>query len=82
MNRLKQGKLSGKGDFIWLLHELQHYNQCKRIGGRDHYALMWFRDLGNTLLKSGILKTIHDRMPMEKEAISSADTLCKQIQDC
>ena len=82
VNRLRQGRLSGKGDFTWLLHELQHYNQCKRIGGRDRYALMWFRDLETSVIKSGNLKNIHDRMPMEKEAISVADDLCKRINGC
>lgn len=82
VSRLKRGKLSGSNDFIWLLHELQHYNQCKRLDGRDRYALMWFRDLGTSVLKSRNLKQIHDKMPMEKEAIGVTDRLCKQINKC
>lgn len=82
VNRLKQGRLSKPSDYIWLLHELQHYNQCKRINGRDRYALMWFRDLGSSVLKSGNLKKIHDNMPMEKEAFGVTDNLCKRIKEC
>jgi hypothetical protein len=81
VNRLRQGRLSKSHEFIWLLHELQHYNQCKRVHGRDRYALMWFRDLGSSVL-NGDLKKIHDNMPMEKEAIGVQVPLCKQIKKC
>ncbi len=81
VNQLKQGRVHSTR-LYWLLHELQHYNQCKRVGGRDNYALMWFRDLDISIIRKRNLKNIHDRMPMEKEATNVAISLCKRIKEC
>jgi hypothetical protein len=71
-----------------LLHELQHYNQCRRVGGRNRYAKMWFQDLEVSAIQAAIqgrvtsMKALHDGMPMEKEAKSVEIDLCKRIQEC
>jgi hypothetical protein len=81
VNQIRQGRIHPK-KLYWLLHELQHYNQCKRVGGRDNYALMWFRDLDISIIRKHNLKNIHNRMPMEKEAISVGTALCRKLKEC
>jgi hypothetical protein len=62
----------------WLLHELWHAEQCRKKGGRNNYAAMWFRTTGiGTInaLASGddkLAKKIHDKNPMESDAALNA----------
>jgi hypothetical protein len=58
-----------------VFHELGHVQQCKKVGGRDDYAKMWFRDLPKGFfgaldpeLDGKFKDKIHDEMPMEKDA--------------
>lgn len=83
VDRLRQGRLEGT-DFRWLLHEIQHYNQCRQVGGRSHYAKMWFADLQSSLLTGNVsnMKKIHDAMPMEKEASQASTKFCKLLKSC
>lgn len=56
-----------------LFHELVHVEQCKREGGRDNYAMLWFSNLPlgiiNALITGQKVKAdnVHDLMPMEIE---------------
>lgn len=81
VSRLRKGELSGTADFTWLLHEIQHYDQCKQVGGRSRFALMWFGDLSKSVRRGG-LKKIHDNMPMEQDAMKRAAAMCKRLRAC
>ena len=67
----------------WLLHELAHTEQCYKVGGREAYAKMWFKDLGTALVtppfSSNDMKEIHDKMPMEKDAEAKAVQVRTQL---
>ncbi len=83
VNRLRRAQLS-KSEFRWLLHELKHYDQCKRIGGRSRFAKMWFEHLEISALNGNVtdMKKLHDKMPMEKEAENASIAICKKISQC
>lgn len=58
-----------------VFHELAHVEQCKKVGGRDDYAKMWFGDLPkgffgalDPALDDKFKNKVHDEMPMEKQA--------------
>lgn len=65
----------------WVLHELYHSEQCRLAGGRHNYATRWFYNAGVTV---GARPTdlnadsIHDRMPLEREAITFASNLANR----
>ena len=88
INKIKNGYFLNKKDnnLQWLLHELQHTQQCQRVGGRAKYANVWFKQVKTTTLiaaNSGQAineKSIHDSMPMEKEADSTADRILAQLK--
>lgn len=67
-----------------LLHELVHVEQCGRLGGRDTYALLWFRDVGlgalTLLLTGGDWMGLHGAMPMEAEAGRRAAELLPEVE--
>lgn len=96
VNKLKGGKDLSKSELTWLAHELQHTEQCKKIGGRKKYAVRWFKEVKSVILKSiksGNFKSIvkdvfnaqnladyDDNMPMEKDADKKATTVVKSIK--
>jgi len=75
VDKLRAGHLSEPGEFQWLFHEMQHFVQCGRVGGRGFYAKMWFDQLETTFIQNNNLATLHDRMPMEGEADTVANTV-------
>lgn len=75
VDRLRAGNLTSDSDFLWLFHEMQHFVQCGRVGGRGFYAKMWFDQLETTFIQNNNLATLHDRMPMEGEADTVANTV-------
>lgn len=84
VGELRAGVLPS-GPFLELfLHELVHADQCLRMGGRDAYALTWFRDLGVgalALLRRGEgWMDLHAAMPMEAEAAARAAVLVHEVQ--
>lgn len=83
VDRLRKGTLKSS-DFRLLLHEIQHYDQCKRVGGRPWFAKMWFADMELSALKGNItdMRKLHDGMPMEKEAENVAQDICSRITEC
>lgn len=66
------------------LHELVHVEQCLLLGGRDAYALNWFRDLGLgalVLIRRGEGWTdLHGAMPMEADAAARAAVLVQEVE--
>jgi hypothetical protein len=68
-----------------LLHEIEHTAQCARWGGRNRYALKWFRHLPIGILRAmkrgdgGFLDRQHDRMPLEAKAERKAQRLCPTL---
>jgi len=58
------------------IHEVVHAEQCHGLGGREAYALHWFRDLGLgallLLLSGDGWRGLHGAMPMEAEAAARA----------
>lgn len=74
---VRQNKSGGKvnsGQEQLLLHEITHCEQCKKIGGRNNFAMKWFGNLPLSafkIIKDGFEDlNIHAYMPMEKEAIA------------
>jgi len=71
-------------------HELEHTEQCEMRGGRNRYAMMWFRHLAPGTVKAigqgrsaGDFGTrIHDDMPMEGDADRKAATVCASTGLC
>jgi hypothetical protein len=65
-----------------LLHELVHAEQCRQWGGRNRYAVRWFRELPIGIVgglrkgSDGYVERAHDHMPMEAHAIDKAGRLC------
>ena len=72
VEKIITGKKITKKQMYLLLHEIGHTQQCQR-SSKEEYARRWFNELNPaivTVLKSGQVetKTIHDAMPLEKEA--------------
>lgn len=74
VERLRHGlELSGD-EWNLVFHELQHTEQCARIGSRDDYAKRWFRDLEYAVLMTNLsdplsyVWELHDNMPLEGDA--------------
>ncbi len=71
-----------------LLHELTHTEQCDQWGGRNRYAMKWFRNLAPgtfMALRKGSKNygdNVHDEMPMERDAERKAQSLCREISIC
>lgn len=63
-----------------LLHELAHSEQCD-ASGRKKYAETWFKQVQSTLLSNpnGNIRTIHNAMPMEKNAETKAQETLPKI---
>jgi hypothetical protein len=81
---IRRGRLP-RGDFLELfLHELVHVEQCALLGGRDAYALLWFRDLGigalDLIRSGGGWDRLHLAMPMEAEAAARAAALTPAVE--
>jgi hypothetical protein len=68
----------------FFLHELVHVEQCAGLGGRDAYALLWFRDVGvgalTLLLTGGHWMGLHGAMPMEEEAARRAAEIREALE--
>lgn len=78
----------------WVLHELKHADQCTALGGRKKYAIMWFGQLEITsnfrpdlivadfltTLNNKSMRSVHDAMPMEKDAERFAEEHIHKIQ--
>ena len=67
-----------------VFHELQHAQQCKKKGGRDDYAKLWFGNLPkgffgalNPELDGKFKDKVHDMMPMEQDAAAKATKVMK-----
>lgn len=67
-----------------VFHELGHTEQCIKRGGRKQYAMLWFKDLPvgffgafDLSVKDKFKNKIHDKMPMEKQAESKAQSVAK-----
>ena len=56
--------------WLWLLHELTHSEQCVEVGGREKYALRWWRELETAVRESG--ETI--------DVFQTTEQLVKQLQ--
>lgn len=56
--------------WLWLLHELTHAEQCVEVGGRQKYALRWWRELETAVRESG--ETI--------DVFQTTEQLVKQLQ--
>lgn len=73
-----------RAEFELFLHELVHVEQCTRLGGRDAYALLWFRDVGvgalTLLLTGGHWMGLHGAMPMEAEAAGRAVEILEAVE--
>jgi hypothetical protein len=54
----------------WLLHELTHVEQCSEGGGREKYALRWWRELETAVRERG--ETI--------DVFQTTEQLVKQLQ--
>ena len=82
VERLRLGGLRTRGDWLWLLHELRHAEQCAILGGRDAYAVRWLDELGLSFLSDGDLATLHDRIPMEGDADRRAEVVLAELSAC
>ena len=73
-NEVKNHTFSTLKHANWFFHELTHTEQCKKVGGRNNYAMKWFSHLAAGVIKAIVKgdrvneKHIHDRMPMEAQA--------------
>ena len=88
---INNGRLfdSGQGNRLHLLlHELGHTKQCSDWGGRLNYADRWFSQLPTPIVAEILERTyvpgvkensIHDRMPMEQQVESNADSIMKKM---
>jgi hypothetical protein len=80
VDRLRSEALSTDSDIGWLAHELWHYVQCGRIGGRDFYATMWFADLNTAFIQNADLATLHGNMPMEQDAFTNSAAILRALR--
>jgi hypothetical protein len=80
--RLRSGGLRAGSDWLWLLHELRHAEQCAILGGRDAYAARWLDELGTSFLADADLATLHDRIPMEGDADEHARRAFAALSRC
>jgi hypothetical protein len=56
-------------NWIWLLHELEHAEQCAEAGGRERYAKRWWDELQTAVQASGA----------SIDLLQSTEQLAKQI---
>ncbi len=70
-----------------VFHELGHVEQCKKRGGRQKFAQLWFGDLPVGFfkalkpdIKDEFKDKIHDRMPMEDQAEKKAQDILAKYQ--
>ena len=82
VERLRLGELRATTDWLWLLHELRHAEQCASLGGRDAYAVRWLDELGLSFLSDADLATLHDRIPMEGDADRRAEIVLAELSAC
>jgi len=82
--RVRDGTIRDDVDWIWLLHELRHTEQCRILGGRDAYALAWMEDVPLQDLGRGEIDpaAIHDAMPMERDASERAKAVLAELGTC
>lgn len=82
VERLRTRELRSSSDWLWLLHELRHAEQCALLGGRDAYAVRWLDELGLTFLSDADLATLHERIPMEGDADARAEGVLAELSAC
>lgn len=81
VQRLRHGMELDANEWNLVFHELQHTEQCSRIGGRDEFAKRWFKDLELAVLLTHLsdpvsyLWELHDKMPMEVDATDRSDEI-------
>jgi hypothetical protein len=80
--RLRSEELRATSEWLWLLHELRHAEQCTLLGGRDAYAARWLDELGLAFLADADLATLHDRLPMEGDADARAERAYAELSRC
>lgn len=81
---IRNGPVTIVTDKHLYFHEMAHTEQCQHMGGRNRYAMMWFRHLAPgavAAIKDRDNDTsfgwrLHDGMPMEKEADRKANAVC------
>lgn len=72
----------------YLLHQIAHAEDCKRIGARARFVDKWFRHLPDDIyqkLRAGEpidARRIHFAMYMESHANHRAESICRQLPDC
>lgn len=83
--QLRSGNLPRGPVLELFLHELVHVEQCMQMGGRDAYALTWFRDLGvgalALILRGEGWTDLHGAMPMEADAAARAAVLVQEVEE-
>lgn len=83
VNGVRRGRLSRL-----LLHEIAHTEQCRVWGGRNRYALKWFRNLPVGIVRGfkrgsdSYIDRVHDKMPMEAKAERKARRVCGSLRRC
>jgi hypothetical protein len=81
VDKVAAGSLTTPNEFRLLFHEIQHYRQCMQVGGRNQFAKMWWDQIPLNRLQTLDMNTIHDAMPMEGQASSTADTVFTSVSD-
>jgi hypothetical protein len=84
VDRIGSASLKSDAEWVWLLHELRHTEQCSILGGRDAYAVGWMEDVPLEPLKRGEvdLEALHRAMPMEADATERAVAIGKELKAC
>lgn len=84
VERVRAGTIAEDAEWIWLLHELRHTEQCQILGGREAYALAWMEDVPLDALKLGEIdpEAIHESMPMERDATDRAIAVLRELTGC
>ncbi len=66
-------------DLHWLLHEMAHLDQYKRLGGLNQYLDQYSSDIVVKIVTNRTFN-VHDLLEYEKEADCKADQLCHLLQ--
>jgi hypothetical protein len=65
-------------DLHWMLHELEHVQQYKGLGGFEPFMLHYFAGAGVKIIQSGRIN-IHDEIPLEEAADRKADNIIDEV---
>ena len=81
VDKVAAGSLTTPNEFRLLFHEIQHYRQCMQVGGRNQFAKMWWDQIPLNRLQTFDMNIIHNAMPMEGQASSTADTVFTSVAE-